>query len=150
MKTNRDLFRFFQKCIRLRTQYGVFRRTDFFPESGVSPSEHPEIIWQSLTPDSQDWSDTSLQLGFLLNSVSGKQTDKPGFLILVNGSRSHAKTFTIPSVSGGTAQSSWLLIVDTAADSPLDFVAADQARRLSAGAGILVKPMALTVLQSRI
>lgn len=150
METNSDLFRFFQKCIQLRSRYRLFRRTEFFPEviEPASP-EPPEIIWQSLAPDEHDWADDNLQLGFRLNSTSGNGPDEPSFLILVNGSRSETKTFTIPQAPGDQARIGWLHIIDTAAASPADFVNPDQAQPISAGAGVLVKPMALAVLQSQ-
>jgi len=140
------LFRFFQKCIQMRQGSRLFRRTEFFPEVPESPPFSPaEITWQSLQPGSSDWSDTSRHLGFLLAPQEG--LDDPPVFIMVNGSRSETKTFTVPQ-SGHQAYPTWRHIIDTAADSPADFVDAAEALRINAGDGIEIKPMALALLQA--
>lgn len=150
MKDNRDLFRFFKRCIALRARHPLFRRTTFFPDVGNPESSGPaEIIWQSLRPNEQDWSETSLHLGFLLSPIAENGPDEPGFLVLVNGSRSETKVFTTPETPDRRPDSAWLHIVDTAADSPQDFVDVEEADQIQPGADISLKPMALVVLQSQ-
>ncbi|MCG6930782.1 MAG: glycogen debranching enzyme [Desulfofustis sp.] len=147
-KHNDGLFRFFRECIRLRSRYRLFRRTAFFPDTSESAEAPAEIIWQGLTPGSQDWSDSCLQLGFLLNSGAHGRNAEPSFLVLVNGSRSQTVTFTVPDLPEGCASLFWLQIVDTGAASPFDIVEANQASAVQAGSRIKVEPMTLIALQS--
>ena len=54
-----------------------------------------------------------------------------------------------PAVTAQTSQGSrWLRLIDTAVDSPGDFVDPTDAQPVLAGFGYRVEPMALVVLQS--
>ena len=66
---NHDLLRFFRKCIALRKQHQVFRRSTFFEQGNVNDRENREIIWQSLIPGHQDWSASCRTLGFILHGI---------------------------------------------------------------------------------
>jgi glycogen operon protein len=116
---NGELLRFFRLLISLRKNHRVFRRCDFFRE------EHffDEIRWQSFTPGRQDWSPDCHALGFFLDgrAVAGKRDDD--FFVMLNGGDSKA-LFTTPEAAPGR---SWCLIVDTASESPDDFVEENQA-----------------------
>lgn len=147
--TNKNLLRFFKKCIEMRKQYGLFKREEFFGSyDGSTPAEAREISWHSLTADAQDWSPDSLELGILINGRSRQSRSKPSFFIIVNGSKKESKTVTTPPLAGHKTRSGWARIVDTAAASPLDFVDLSEADRLNPGSEFKIEPMALVILQT--
>ena len=147
---NNGLLYFFKQCIHLRKDHSIFHRTSFFSESGniSCPGDHPEIIWQSLTPGRQDWSADCHTLAFLL---SGSKTDKDQinhFFIMLNGDRKEDAVFTLPLVPGNNTPG-WHQIIDTSLDSPYNFLDLQQAPGKSPGTTIKVKSMGAIVLQSR-
>lgn len=145
-----ELLRFVKKCIRLRGRHPLFRRTDFFPDQEESiPLERREISWQSLQPDTQDWSPDCHHLGFLLNGMAAGDPASPSFFIMVNGSRQNQQTFIVPTPPTLGKEVCWARLVDTAADSPDDFVEAAEADIIDPASAYRVEPMALVVLQSR-
>ena len=98
----------------------------------------------------QDWSDSCGQLGFILSPEPSGRPSEPHFFVMVNGSRTEQNTFTVPEIPGLPGDRSWLQIIDTAADSPADFVDAGVAGQVRPGSGLTVEPMALVLLQSTI
>ena len=145
-----DLLRFFRKCIGLRRNFALFRRADFFPdEEGNTPPEKREITWQSLQPGSQDWSSDCHHLGVLLNGEYTHPDSSPHFFIMVNGSRHDHQTFTVPRPPSQGQELFWVRIVDTALESPDDFVEAAQAQIVAPDSSYRVEPMGLAILQSR-
>ena len=144
-----ELLRFVRKCIELRSHSALFRRLDFFPnDNDATPPEAREISWQELQPGHQDWSAHCHHLGFLLHGEAGNEPPSPSFFIMINGNRNDAQTFIAPPPAPGEEQC-WVRIVDTAVDSPGDFVDAAEADVINAGSGYRVEPMALVILQSR-
>ncbi len=147
--SGRELLRFFRKCIDLRKRNALFRRSEFFKIYDPStPQDLRDISWQSLIPGVEDWSAECLQLGILLNGHYNGNGPNPSFYIMVNGSITAAKSFTLPTPPGRQAGARWALIVDTAARSPNDFVDLEDAKRVGPGAALQVEPMALVILQS--
>ena len=148
-ETAADLLRFFRKCIGLRRNVALFRRAKFFPnEDGNSQSEHREITWQSLRPGSQDWSSDCHHLGILLNGECGDSPPSPHFFIMVNGSRHDHQTFTVPHLPSKGEELVWARIVDTALESPDDFVEPSEADIVAPESDYRVEPMGLVIMQS--
>jgi len=149
-KDAEDLLRFFKRCIALRSRYTLFRRSDFFRNDHESaPPAQREITWQALQPDTQDWSPDCHHLGFLLNGELCSDPAEPSFFIMVNGSRHEQQNFTIPQIPSPRSDRSWARIVDTAADSPADFIEPADAETIVPGSNCRVEPMAVVILQSR-
>jgi isoamylase len=144
------LLRFFRKCIELRQRHAVFRRTHFFT-NGVEtvPPQPPEIIWQSLNPGTEIWSPQSRELAFLLSGSSSKGDAESSFFVMINGRRQTQKTFTIPHPANHQDHPAWARIVDTAADSPNDYIELEAAPTMFPGSTCAVEPMALVILQTR-
>ncbi len=148
-RQNRDLLRFFRACIALRKKQPVFRRQEFFnPSTDAQGQLQPEITWQSLFPGQPDWSADCRTLAFLLRSSYPAETAASDFYIMVNGDMAADAEFIVPDLPSPSVRDTWRFIINTAAPSPADIVAADKADRVSPGSGILVKNMGLAVLQS--
>ncbi len=140
---NKELLRFFTRCIALRKKHQVFRRGQFF-NLDSNPSS-ADIVWQALQPGTTDWSPECHHLAFLLN---GTRLEDDHFFIMLNGHRETAAEFTLPALPDGTGAGNWHKIIDTAAASPEDVVSLPQATVLNAGDSIAVAPMAAVVLQA--
>jgi glycogen operon protein len=146
---NKDLLRFFKKLIQLRRDHPIFRRVDFFTvnNSGEPPQLH-EIPWQGLKPDEQDWSYDCHTLAFLLKGCELPGRGDCNFLIMLNGHREQAATFTVPTPGSPQSPSIWKKIIDTSQPSPADFIDHDQAETLTGHAPVEVIAMGCVVLQS--
>ena len=136
-KKNKGLLRFFRKCLELRKTHLIFRRRRFFTR-GLER----EISWQSLTPGKEDWSVHCHTLGFHLH---GNIRDDD-FFVMLNGQRTGAVSFTIPSPS--SKKKVWKQIINTARSSPLDFPPEKHVAKHDGGSTIQVQAMAAVVLQS--
>jgi isoamylase len=145
-RKNHSLLRFFRKLIQLRSTHPVFRRDDFFAghDPTGAPTNPPDIVWQGLHPDEQDWSPGCKTLGFFLNGASLAERDDD-FLVLLNGSADTPATFTIPSLVHNRI---WVRIIDTGQRAPLDFVDPGTENRVECGSAIKVVNMGCVVLQS--
>ncbi|RZW27188.1 MAG: glycogen-debranching protein [Desulfobulbaceae bacterium] len=148
-ETAASLLRFFKKCIGLRHRFALFRRDEFFPDQdGSAPPENSQITWQSLRPGTQDWSSDCHHLGILLNGECGHQSASPHFFVMVNGSRHDHQSFIVPQPPSQGEELCWARIIDTALESPDDFVEAAEADVVAPGSGCEVAPMGLVILQS--
>ncbi len=148
LESNADLLRFVKKCIDMYKSHTLFRRDRFFSHyPAQAPLEDRDIVWQSMIPGTEDWSPECRELGFILNGKSAADGSEPSFFIMVNGRRQTRKTFIVPDVPSGQ-DSPWLRLIDTALNSPDDFVDRADAQTVPAGSGYRVEPMALVVLQS--
>jgi hypothetical protein len=128
--------------------HALFRRDRFFSHyPSQTPFEDRDIVWQSLIPGTEDWSPDCRELGFILNGKSAAGGSEPSFFIMVNSRRQTRKTFIVPDPPTGQ-DSRWLRLIDTALDSPDDFVDKADAQTVQAGSGYVIEPMALVVLQS--
>ena len=144
---NQGLLRFFKKCIALRKTYPLFRRETFFRKDGAEQGES-EISWQSLVPGQPDWSPSCRTLGFLLHGSAQHKGSESDFCIMINGATEEAAEFIIPDMPQPSGQRSWRNIINTAAKSPADIVAIEQADSVMNGTRITLPPMALIALQS--
>ncbi len=88
LETNKDFHRFYRQCIVLRKQHAIFRREKFFPPESDPPGTNlsPEIAWQYLTPDSQNWSPDCHGLAFLLRAAANDKSSSD-FFVALNGSK---------------------------------------------------------------
>ncbi|MFH0780672.1 MAG: glycogen debranching protein GlgX [Pseudomonadota bacterium] len=147
LEKNATFFRFFKRCIALRKKHKIFRRDDFFLpiDQAKQQGKIPEIRWQYLTPQEQNWSTDSHALAFFLKSPG--QGDAGGdFFIMLNGDKEHTLSFEAPAPRG--KRGSWYRIINTAAVSPMDFIPVDEARRQANSAKYSLPPFACIVLQS--
>ncbi|WP_092220455.1 glycogen debranching protein GlgX [Desulforhopalus singaporensis] len=146
LEKNRDLHRFFKKCIALRKNNPIFRRDDFFTDEPSSPTASAEstISWQYLEPNRPDWSDDCHGLAFLLRQHLDAG-EVCSFLVMLNGNRDIPLFFTVPAPRPGKI---WRKIIDTAADSPADIVAITSAPALMTEM-VKVLPFGCVVLQDR-
>lgn len=144
-KTNEQLLSFVKKCIALRKQFKLFRRTTFFP-AAPHPLPAHEILWFSASGQPSDWSPSRRELGFLLK---GAPTGEPDFFIMVNGSALQHIDFCLPHTPSQHRQSHWQKIITTSEPHPDDFVTAAQARGVATGQLIPVAPMSLVLLQGQ-
>ncbi len=149
-ESNAELLQFLRKCIDLRKRYTVFRRREFFKNyNSLIQPESREIIWQGLKPGAEDWSPNCRELGFMLNGITPADAAEPRFFVMINGRRQTPKSFTIPAPVDHHNDVSWARIIDTAVDSPADFVDLAEAQAIAPGSEYLVEPMAIVILQSR-
>jgi glycogen operon protein len=150
LKKNRGQFEFFRQLIALRRAHSVFRRHDFFspPHPENDPPYRQEIIWQSLEPGRQDWSEGCRTLAFILNG-SVHQEEDDDFLVMLNGHRDQRMTFTVPAPPYPHQTRVWKKIINTGNAPPRDFVVEDAAQTAAAGAKVAVEPLACVVLQSK-
>lgn len=144
LEKNEGLFRFVKKCIALRKEYKIFRRKDFFLREGENGSNQPEIVWQYLTPDTQNWSPDCHGLAFFLRGLQDE--DGCDFFVMLNGGKEQTLKFLPPPTSADTA--CWHLLLDTCATPPDDFQDVSKKRLLSSGQRVTVKPFGCIVLQS--
>ncbi len=150
--SNRDLLRFFRSLIDFRKRYSVFRREDFFRhhtgETDTGPA--PEITWQYLEPDQQNWGPDCHGLAFLLHGRQRGDAGEGSFFVMINGSRTVTLPFTLPSIPDTSEGLAWFRIIDTAAVPPDDFIDIALHPPLSGDQLISVLPQGVIVLQSAI
>jgi glycogen operon protein len=137
---NKGQLRFFKMLIALRRRHKIFRRCEFFEDE-----EHtPGITWQALGAGEPDWSEDNLCLAFQLHGDKEHGSRDDDFFVMLNGAPV-AQSFTVPALA---PVRSWRLLVDTAAESPADFV--DEKRATEVGhRDVYVKAMAVVVLISK-
>ena len=147
---NKDLLRFFRRCIDLRKKHPVFRREEFFRhhETDTETGHAPEITWQYLEPGQPNWDPDCHGLAFLLHGRRPGVIRDDDFFIMINGSRKDTLRFTLPGIPRDTLYRTWFRIINTAAAAPDDFV--DPARHppLASGQAVAVLPQSVVVLQS--
>ncbi len=137
---NKGQLRFFKMLIALRRQHKIFRRCDFFDDEEHSPG----ITWQSSSAGEHDWSPANLCLAFQLHGDQEGDSRDDDFFVMINGSLL-TKSFAVPALG---PDRSWRLLINSAAESPADFIAEDEASELS-HAEVRVKAMAAVVLVSK-
>ncbi|MBW2466164.1 MAG: glycogen debranching enzyme, partial [Deltaproteobacteria bacterium] len=140
---NKDLFRFSKLLIALRRNHPVFRRSDFFPD--VTHELHHPIRWQSHKPETQNWSDSSTCLAFLLDGHGAEGNPDNDFFVMLNGRPSETEIFTAPNPRKNRR---WRKIIDTAAPPPMDIQEDSKGILLPSNQGITVAPMGAVVLIS--
>ncbi len=147
LHTNQGFFRFFKECLALRKRHKVFRREDFFQpvDPTAPPGEVPEISWQYLNRNQQNWAPDCHGLAFLLRAA-GTGDNRSDFFVMLNGDRRQTLNFEPAELPD--AGKLWYRIIDTAADSPDDFQALGEAEHHPATTRIAIPPFACTVLQS--
>jgi glycogen operon protein len=147
LETNKNFHRFYRHCIMLRKQHAIFRREKFFPPESSSPGTNlsPEIAWQYLTPNSQNWSSDCHGLAFLLRAAANDQSSSD-FFVALNGSKDTTLYFKAPEpLQKGRA---WYRIIDTSTNAPQDIVSLVDAMPHLAKNSIGVPPFGCVVLQS--
>ena len=147
---NKGLLRFFKKLIRLRRDHPVFRRVDFF-EVSSGPDNQPhmqEILWQGLKPNEQDWSYDCHTIAFCLKGCELPGSGDADFFVMLNGHREQSAAFTVPVIPASRSKCVWKKIIDTARESPADFIDLKPAKQIAVSGEVTVAPMACVVLQS--
>ncbi|MBU1568497.1 MAG: hypothetical protein KJ630_23085, partial [Proteobacteria bacterium] len=122
-------------------------RNDFFlpVDQNALQGVLPDISWHHLDPHQENWSPESHGLAFLLRAP--KHSDGGSdFFVMLNGDRRQTLQFEPPAPSGkGTY---WHRIIDTAADSPRDFMSIEETLQQPESARFDLPPFACIVLQS--
>ncbi len=147
LETNKDFHRFYKQCIMLRKQYAIFRREKFFQPESSPPGTNltPEIAWQYLTPDTQNWTPDCHGLAFLLRAAANDKNSSD-FFVALNGSKDKTLYFKAPEpLKKGRA---WYRIIDTSANAPKDIVSLVEAMPHLAKNSLGVAPFGCVVLQS--
>jgi glycogen operon protein len=147
LHSNHGFFRFFKECIALRKRHKIFRRNDFFKvmDPSAPQGEAPEISWQYLTRHEQNWAADCHGLAFFLRAKADGD-DASDFFVMLNGDRRQTLRFEPAELPA--AGKAWYRIIDTAADSPDDFLPLAEAEHHPAATRIAIPPFACTVLQS--
>jgi glycogen operon protein len=141
-QSNSGLLRFYRLLIRLRKDYEVFRREDFFHD--LENNKIQEIVWQTENPEEQDWSFNRRSLGFRLQDVHAEnKSERADFLVMVNSGED--TVFTLPKPCKGHQ---WYQVIDTALDSPHDILEESQFFQVRT-VEVKVASMAAIVLVSR-
>lgn len=148
-RKNKDLLRFFTKCIELRKTYPLFRRTGFFKPDTADPRLRPDISWQSLQPGIQDWSPECRTLSFTLHHTGVIGNCDCDFMVMINGDQTETAHFVVPPVHNPPNAWHWRKIIDTSAPSPEDILDFDTAAPITPSGSISVANMGLIVLQSK-
>ncbi len=148
-ETHSGLLRFFRECIQLRKKFPLFRRTAFFNPVDPDRESRPDITWQSLEPDSQDWSADCRVLAFTLHRTGVEEPCDSDFFVMINGSKEDAASFTVPRLPDPAGIGEWRKIIDTSAESPADILDYGDGERVEPGSRIATPFMGLVVLQSR-
>ncbi len=137
---NKEQLRFFKMLIALRRGHKIFRRCEFFESEEFSPG----ITWQSRKAGEQDWSPENHCLAFMLHGDQEHGGRDDDFFVMLNASRT-VKKFAVPGLG---PERSWYHIIDTAAPSPADILAEEEAVELSQRV-VRVSSMAAVVLISK-
>ncbi len=147
VEENAGFHRFFKECIALRKTHILFRRKDFFQptDKALEKNLAPEIDWQYLSPGEQNWAPDCHGLAFLLRAAADGEVSSD-FFIMLNGDKDKTLYFQAPEPQqrGRT----WYRIIDTASDSPKDFVRLVDAVPNSTKNRIDIPPFGCVVLQS--
>ncbi len=134
---NKGQLRFFKMLIALRRRHKIFRRRDFFARQEAGTG----ITWQSRRAGEQDWSEQNLCLAFQLHGDQKPASRDHDFFVMLNGSLA-PKRFSVPALGPGH---NWHLLINSAAPSPADIVAEEEAAELNRKA-VVVAGMAAVVL----
>lgn len=143
---NKDLVRFFRNCICLRKTYKIFRLERFFVNKSEANegNAHTAIHWQYLEPGRQNWDDNCHGLAYHLQGE-----DKEGFhdfFIMINNS-SGPLSFTPPNLTD--RRRLWFTLIDTAKESPDDFIDEQHSTPLTAEQKTPTLPFSCVVLQGK-
>jgi len=115
LKKNGSFFRFASRVIALRKLYPHFRRTAFLNEKNIA--------WHGVKPNEPDWSVHSRFIAFTLH-----ENDRDPLFYIAFNSHFESLTLTLPSLDQGA---SYARVIDTAKESPEDFVDKEHRKPLS-------------------
>ena len=97
----------------------LLRKQDDRFWTATSPQKLGEITWHGTKLGKPDWRPTSHQLAYTLDHESGQGS----IHVMLNGENKNLE-FQVPEAGSGLC---WRMIVNTAADSPADFIRPDTA-----------------------
>jgi glycogen operon protein len=126
---------FVRAMIQFRMRHPALRRRDFLNDNAVT--------WHGVKPLHPDWTAESKLVSYALNGQrTGRETDCDIYVI-VNGAETSISV-SAPAVPNGGI---WRRVVDTAQDSPADFLAVD-GPQLAPGADFKIAERSLVVFCS--
>src|SRR5262249_16500280 len=141
-----DFLRFVRGMIALRKRHPALRRHSFFRGTGPRKNLAPDITWHGVEPNKPDFSAQSQTLAFV---ISGREVEPPGIadcdFYAAFDAGGGAQTCRIPVSPSGRP---WRRVVDTALDSPHDFVPEAEASRIPFGCLYTAAPFTTIVLVS--
>ncbi len=135
LDTNAALFRFCKGMIQFRKENTVFERATFYTGKPSRKGAGPDVRWFQPDGKAQDWQPAQPALGFWINATENEGVP----LYLMFNPTPDDIEFVLP---GGD----WWLRVDTAAVSPGDWYAADNAPRAGESGKITVVGRSMAVL----
>ncbi len=155
-ETNKDFLRFVRELIWFRRRHPVLRRRTFLRgtiESATSaaPPAAPsvaDIHWHGVEPNKPDFGAYSRTLAFALDGrFTGRESD-PDFapdddVYFAFNAHHQPLKFRIPVSPSGRL---WHKVIDTAADSPHDFIAENHGDEVMPGTRLTLEPFATLVL----
>jgi len=139
VERNHDLFRFFKMMIAFRKDHPSLHRRSFFTGQ-ANARGLADISWHGCQLLAPGWSDPASRV--LAFTLGGRDAEADIHAILNMDSQD--LRFAVPRAPGRQ----WVKVVDTAAPSPLDIVAADEAKPID-GDDLLVGSRSVSVLISR-
>jgi glycogen operon protein len=117
LRRHDGLWRFLKLCLKLRRDFDIFSRHDFFsPAAGMDTGAASEIEWQSLRAGETDWADDCRALGVTLREKTA--AGETVFFLAINGDRENYLVFSAPEAP---EERHWRLLIDTSGPAPDDF-----------------------------
>ncbi len=118
VEKNAGLVRFVRELIRLRHDEPTLRRHEFLTGEIYGHSQLPDAGWYNTEGHPLDWETPTRQFCLLMGGAPRDGWEAPGrdVMVLINGENA-IRTFHLPVM---TQPNRWRLVVDTAAQTPLD------------------------------
>jgi glycogen operon protein len=143
-ETNADFLRFMRALIAFRKRHPALRRRQFLQGAGPDKDRKPDIIWHGVKPGAPDFSAKSKAIAYVLDGTqTGREPDRD-FYVACNA-YSQAVAFGIPPAP---TRRPWFRVVDTALQSPDDFVDATDGLRVPVGCTYLMAPFSMLILMT--
>ena len=141
---NKDFLRFVRELIWLRRRHSVFRRSGFFVGEERDGSGRKDLAWQGLLPDAPDFGKYSRFIAYVLDGRLADRGDGPDSDVYVAMNASHeAATVCVP---GSPTRRPWRRVIDTARESPDDFIEEGKGPMIKDGEVIEMLPFSMLVL----
>lgn len=140
LRTNQNLFLFWQKLIEFRKRHPVLRRTRFFTGQINKTSKIADISWHNINAYQPDFHTPSRSLAFMIDGMEDETVIDDVIYVAMNFNDIALK-FELPAVF---SKKSWVQVLST--EAPEDFLV-DRTTPLSEKTQhILVEPFSVIVL----
>jgi glycogen operon protein len=144
---NAGFVRFVRELIHLRRQHPVFRRRTYF--RGSLGPHTADVRWHGRVPNEPDFGAESRFVAYTLDGRFHDRADELAgpdrdFYVAMNGGDEPVRATLPPSPTGRR----WRRLIDTAADSPADFLTDSASLVVNPGTVLTVASYAMVVLAS--